>query len=292
MRARRALLYVPGSEQNKIDKALGLGADAVCLDLEDGVSPSMKVEARQLVADALAHLDFGRSERLARMNGLGSGLELLDLEALVPARPDAIVIPKVAEAEQMRHVSEVVRVLEIEHAIPSGSIGLIALIESARGVIHLPQIAGADPRLRALIFGAEDFAADVGATRTTEGVEISYARSAVVTACAAFELDAIDQVFLDFRDPEGLRADSVRGMQLGFTGKQVIHPAQVPIVQEVFTPTDEAIARALRITEAAAEQLAQGRGAFALDNKMVDLPIIKAAEKVLERARAAGKLPE
>src|SRR5581483_4411444 len=131
---------------------------------------------------------------------------------------------------------EIVRVLEIDHGIPPGSTALIALIESARGVLNVAQIAAADSRLQALIFGAEDYAADVGATRTREGLEVLYARSAIVTACAAFGLQAIDLLYLDFRDLEGLRAEARRGAQLGYTGMQVIHPNQVPVVQEAFTP--------------------------------------------------------
>ncbi len=290
MRARRALLYVPGSDTRKMTKAAGLGADSVCLDLEDGVAPNQKVPARSLVAKALRSLDFGKSEKLARINAIGSGFEADDLDAIVPARPDGIVIPKVNDADQVRGVSEQIKNLEAANGIPEGAIALIGMIENARGVLNLAQIASADARLQALIFGAEDYAADVGAIRTREGIEVLYARSAVVTACAAFGLQAIDLLFLDFHNSEGLRVEAQRGAQLGYSGMQVIHPNQVPIVQEVFTPNDSAIAEAQRIVDAAAENLAQGRGAFALDGKMVDMPIIKAAERVLARARAAGKI--
>jgi citrate lyase beta subunit len=289
LRARRALLYVPGNETRKIEKAATLGADAVCLDLEDGVAPNRKAEARTAIANALQNLDFGKSEKLARINAVGSGLEQEDLAALVPAHPDAIVIPKVSDADQIKWVSA--RLLELEQAygMERSSIGLIGMIENARGVINLATISSADARLEALIFGGEDYAADVGATRTLEGMEVLYARSAVVTACAAFGLQAIDLLFLDFRDPDGLRLEATRGAQLGYAGMQVIHPNQVPIVQQVFTPDDAAIANAKKIVEAAHANLAAGHGAFALDNKMVDMPIIKAAERVLARARAADQ---
>lgn len=290
MRARRCILYVPGSETRKIDKAVTLGADAVCLDLEDGVAPNKKPEAREIVAHALRSIGFGGSEKLARINAIGSGLESDDLEAIVPARPDAIVIPKVSGAPQVQWVSERIRQLEIEHAMEGTSIALIGMIESALGVINLREIASADARLEALIFGAEDLAADVGAARTREGMEVLYVRSAIVTACAAFGLQAIDLLYLDFRDPEGLRAEALRGAQLGYAGMQVIHPNQVPIVQEAFSPSAEKIANAKKIVDAAREHLNAGRGAFALDDKMVDMPIIKAAERVLAQARAAGKL--
>jgi citrate lyase beta subunit len=290
LRARRAILYVPGNETRKIEKAVTLGADSVCLDLEDGVAPNRKAEARETIARAFRTLDFGASEKLGRINGVGTGFEQEDLEAIVPARPDGIVVPKVNEADELRWVSARLAELEAREGIARGAIALIGMIESARGLVNVAHIANADARLEALIFGAEDYAADVGATRTREGLEVLYARSAIVAACAASGIQPIDLLYLDFRDPEGLHAETLRGAQLGYVGTQVIHPNQVPIVQEVFTPDDAAIAQAKRIADAAAEHLAQGRGAFALDNKMVDMPIIKAAERVLARARAAGKL--
>jgi citrate lyase beta subunit len=290
IRARRALLYVPGSEPRKIEKAAALGADSVCLDLEDGVAPTRKAEARQLVAHAFRTLDFGKSEKLGRINGIGTGLEQDDLAALVPARPDGIVVPKVNDAEELRWAGEQIGELETREGIERGSIALIGMIESARGLLNVAQIASADARVHALIFGAEDYAADVGARRTREGLEVLYARSAIVAACAAFGIQAIDLLFLDFRDPEGLRAEALRGAQLGYAGMQVIHPNQVPIVQAIFTPDAAEIEKAKRIVDAARENLQAGRGAFALDNKMVDMPIIKAAERVLARARAAGQV--
>ena len=290
LRARRAILYVPGNETRKIEKAITLGADSVCLDLEDGVAPNRKVDARETIARAFRTLNFGASEKLGRINGVGTGFESDDLEALVPARPDGIVVPKVNDADELRWVSARIGEIEKRENLPEGSIALIGMIESARGLVNVAQIANADARLEALIFGAEDYAADVGATRTREGTEILYARSAIVVACAAFGIQAIDLLFLDFRDADGLRAETLRGAQLGYVGTQVIHPNQVPIVQAVYTPDDATIAQAQRVADAAAEHLAQGRGAFALDNKMVDMPIIKAAQRVLARARAAGKI--
>lgn len=290
MRARRTLLYMPGTDWHKIDKATSLGADSVCLDLEDGVAPNRKAEARETVARALKILDFHRSECLARINAIGSGLEADDLAAVLAARPAVIVIPKVASAEQVKWVSD--RIAEVEQAQgwPTGEIRIIAVIESARGLLNLPQIAGAVKRLDALIFGAEDYAADVGAIRTPAGSEVLYARSAVVAAAAAFDLQAIDLLYLDFRDTEGLRKEARRGAELGYAGMQVIHPNQIGPVQEVFTPDDAAIAYALRVVQANHEQQASGSGAFALDGKMIDMPIVKAAERVLARARAARRI--
>jgi citrate lyase beta subunit len=289
MRARRALLYVPGSDLHKIEKTAQLYVDSVCIDLEDGVAASRKAEARETLAHAHSTLEW-KSERLARINAIGSGLESADLHAVLPVHPDGIVIPKVADADQVHWVCDRVAAFERSKDWPEGSIGLIAMIESARGLLNLPQIAGADPRLQALVFGAEDYAADVGATRTREGTEVLYARSAVVSTAAAFDLQAIDLLFLDFRDPDGLREEATRGAQLGYAGMQIIHPNQIDPVQGAFTPDDAAIANAQRIVQAYAGHQASGTGAFALDGKMVDMPIVRAAERLLARAQAAGKL--
>jgi citrate lyase beta subunit len=290
MHARRALLYVPGSDLRKMDKATRLNADSVCLDLEDGVAANRKVQARGTLAQALGTLDFGRSERLARINAIGTGLEADDLKAILPAHPDGVVIPKVASADHVHWVSEQISAFEHAQNWPAGGIALIAMIESASGVLNLAQIAGADPRLQALVFGAEDYAANVGATRTRNGNEVLYARSAIVAAAAAFDLQAIDLLFLDFNDAEGLRVEAQRGAQLGYAGMQTIHPNQIGPVQETFTPDDASIAYALRVVEANKEHQSSGTGAFALDGKMVDRPIVMSAERVLTRARAAGKI--
>ncbi len=290
MRSRRALLYVPGNEQRKIEKAATLHVDSVCLDLEDGVAPNRKREARVAVARALRELDFGRAERLARINAIGSGLEEDDLVAILPARPDGIVVPKLSSADQVRWVSQRIAAFEGAQGWGQRSVLLLAMIETARGIVDLPQIASADARLEGLIFGAEDYAADIGAIRTRAGWEVLYARSAVVTCAAAFGLQAIDLLDVDFRDLERLRDEARQGASMGFAGKQIIHPNQIAPVQEAFTPDEDAIGQAQRIVQAAAEHQAAGSGAFALDGKMVDSPIVKGAERVLARARAAGKI--
>ena len=290
MRARRGLLYMPGDDLHKIQKAITLGVDTICMDIEDGVALNRKQAARDTIVDALQTLDFGKSERLVRINPVGSGLENDDLQSVLPYRPDGIVIPKVQEGQQVRWVGEKISEFERQHAWPAGGIILLALVESARAIVNLAEIASASFRLQGLIFGAEDLAGDIGAVRTRPGWEVFYARSAAVTYAAAFGLQAIDIVFLDFKDEQGLQAESIQGVQMGYSGKQLIHPNQVAPVQEVFSPSDEAIAQALRVLEAAAQQQEAGKGAFALDGKMVDAPVVKTAEWVLARARAAGKI--
>lgn len=289
MRARRALLYVPGDDLHKIQKAISLGVDCVCMDLEDGVAVNRKEPARFNVHQALQTLSFGETECLVRINPVGSGLELLDLEQVLPGKPGGVVIPKVESGDQIRWVSTQLAEAERRSCLSPSEIILIAVVETARGIINLPEIIGADPRLQALIFGAEDFASDLGAIRTPEAWEVFYARSAIVTHAAAGNLQAIDQVFINFNDTEGLIHDARQGANMGFSGKQIIHPKQVQPVQEVFTPSDEAVVYALRIMEAFKSSQEAGKGAFALDGKMIDAPIIKSAQRVLEKARAAGK---
>ena len=290
MHSRRALLYMPGDDRRKIEKATTLGVDCVCMDMEDGVALTRKTEARAVIAEAMKELDFGGAERCIRINSVGSGFEKFDLAAAVATNPDAIVVPKVETARQVRVISEYIEVYEISSKMPLRTIRMLVGVETARGILNLKEIAEVDKRLEAIIFGAEDYAASIGATRTTEATEVLYARSAVVTACAANDLQAIDMVYIDFRDIEGLRAEAREGARLGFSGKQIIHPNQVTPVQEAFTPSQEAIAYAQRVVNAFSASQKEGRGAFALDGKMIDMPLLKNAQKVLERAKAAGKI--
>jgi citrate lyase beta subunit len=289
MHSRRALLYMPGDDRRKIEKATTLGVDSICMDMEDGVAANKKAEARAVIAQAMKELEFGDSECCIRINSIGSSLEKRDLVAALAAEPNSIVVPKIESAEQVRWVSERIETYELTSHLNVGSIRLLIGVETAKGILNLKEIAEADKRLEAIIFGAEDYAASIGATRTKEGTEVLYARSAVVTACAANDLQAIDMVYIDFRDLEGLRVEAEQGAGLGFSGKQIIHPNQVIPVQEAFTPSDEAIEYAKRVVESFKASEKEGKGAYALDGKMIDMPLLKNAQKVLERAKAAGK---
>ena len=288
---RRSLLFLPGDSQRKIEKAAGLDVDCVVMDLEDGVALSRKAEARRTVRRALADVDFGHSERLVRVNAAESLLFVEDLRDAFgeDARPDGVVLPKVDDAEAVQQLSHALDEIERLHGWPTHGIHILAVIETARGVLNLREIAQADARLSALLFGAEDFASSVGAIRSVEGREVLYARSAVVTAAAAFDLQAIDQVFFDLHNMEGFTRDCVEGRGLGYDGKMAIHPRQVEPIHQAFTPSAEEIARARRIVEAHNAQQAQGVGAFELDGRMVDGPVVVAAERVLALARQAEK---
>jgi len=289
MHARRALLYMPGDDRHKIEKALTLGVDCICMDMEDGVAPNRKSAARQVIAAALGELAFGGSEKTARINAVGSGLESEDIEAILPCRPDGIVLPKVESLDQVGWAAGRIETAELAHGWPVNSIRILAGVETARGILNLKEIAS-HPRLDGVIFGGEDYAASVGAVRSSQSMELLFARSAVVIVAAAFGLQAIDIVNIDFHDMDALRREAVFGAGLGYSGKQVIHPTQVGPVQEAFTPTDEAVRQARQLVEAFEARQKVGSGVYALEGKMIDLPLVKAARGVLARAAAAGKI--
>lgn len=284
MRPRRTLLFMPGDDRRKIEKGAGLDVDAVVMDLEDGVALSRKEAGRDVVRHALETFDFGETERLVRINPADSDLYEEDLTTTIDGRPDGYVIAKVESAEQVKRVSAWLAVAERERDWPEGTVRLLAMIETAGGLLSAPDVAAADERLEALIFGAEDFAGQVGATRTVEGREILYARSVVLVAAAASGRQAIDTVYVDLHDLEGLRADAETAAQLGFDGKLAIHPRQVAVLSEIFTPVPEEVDAARRLIEAFEAHQAAGTGVFEYEGKMVDMPMIRAARRVLARA--------
>jgi len=281
---------MPGDDRRKIEKSTTLGVDSICMDMEDGVAANRKAEARTVIALAMKELDFKNSERCIRINSVGSDLEKFDLAAALTTNPDAIVVPKIESAEQVKWVSEHIETHELASHKPIGTVRLLIGVETAKGIMNLREIAEADKRLEAIIFGGEDYAASIGAIRTKAATELLYARQAVVTACAANDLQALDIVFIDFKDPEGLRVEAEEGAGFGFSGKQIIHPNQVQVAQEAFTPSAAAIEYAKRVVDAFEVSQKEGKGAFALDGKMIDMPLLKNAQKVLDRAKAAGKI--
>ena len=289
MHPRRALLYVPGDDRHKIEKALTFGVDSICMDMEDAVALNHKVDARLTIARALQELFFKQSEKLVRINPVGSGMEKEDLQAILPQHPDGIVMPKIESLAQIQWVHARLETAELDYGWPINSIRLLVGVETPKAILNLKEIAS-HPRLDALIFGGEDFAAALGATRTREAAELMYARQAILTAAAAFGLQAIDIVNVDFGNLEAVREEALAGARLGFTGKQIIHPGQVEPVQSAFTPNDEAIQNAKKIIAAFESHQKAGQGVFAVDGRMIDMPIVKNAQKVLERAKAAGKL--
>ncbi len=268
---RRSVLFSPGDQPDLLRKAPETGADVLVFDLEDGVGPD-KSRAREVVAEALAEIDPD-AELCVRVNPPGAGLEK-DAAALAGApAPDSVMVPKVDGPAGIEAVVEAV-----ETELP-----VLAVLETAAGVLHAEAIARAEP-VEGLLLGAEDLAADTGARRSESGEEIAHARGRVVLAAAAAEVDAIDTLYTDFEDREGVAADTERAAAFGFDGKMAIHPAQVPVINEAFTPDPEDIEWARRVLEAADGET----GVFAVDGEMIDAPLLAQAERTLARAAAAG----
>ena len=288
VKARRALMYVPGSDDRKLVKAAGLGIDGVILDLEDGVAFNRKDEARDGILKALTSIDYGRTERWVRINPIYSGRAEDDLRAVLPGKPDGILIPKVDHADTVRKVDELIAAAVDEQGWRVGSIAIALLIENALAFVNLAALCQSSPRVQALVFGAEDFCADTGVTRTAEARELLYARSSLVMHASAFGLHAIDMVQVNYLDTVLLEKECRDGVELGFTGKTVVHPSQIEIVQRAFTPSPQLIEYAKQIMEGAAETQREGKGVFTHEGKLVDLPVVKRAESILARARAAG----
>lgn len=291
MRIRRALLFMPGDDRAKIEKGAGLDVDSIIMDLEDGVALNRKAPARETVLKALKEVPFNDIECLVRINPVTylHSMWQHDLETTLPGRPDGYVIPKVENAEQIHRVAEIITQFEKQQRWTEGEIRLLAIIESAKGVVNLNAIASSSDRLDGLIFGAEDLAGDIGAMRTPDGWEVFYARSAVVIHAAAYRLQAIDTPFVDLTvEDSQLLTETEQAHYMGYTGKLAIHPKQVPVIQSVFTPTHAQIERAQALITAHNAHQAEGTGVFVHEGKMVDMPMIRAAETVIARAHAAG----
>jgi citrate lyase subunit beta/citryl-CoA lyase len=281
--ARRSLLFSPGDRPELMRKAPGAGADVVVFDLEDAVAPTRTEEAREAVSAVLTDPDFDPAcEVCVRVNA-DPAMADDDLAAALAGDPrlDSVMLPKAESADDVTTLSGLVE----DHG---AGLPVIALCESAAGVLHAEAIAAADAT-DAVAFGAEDLAADVGATRTDEGTEVLYAREHVVLAAAAADVDAIDTVFTDIEDHEGLREETGFALELGYDGKMCIHPGQVGVVNDAFTPDAAEVERARKVLEAAAEADEAKRGVFRVDGEMVDAPLVAQAERVRERARAADE---
>ncbi len=282
-RARRALLFVPGTRPDRFEKALASGADAVCVDLEDAVAPERKAEARANALAFLAAASGGATggetgvELTLRINAIGSASGRSDLDELTAGggRPDAVMVPKVDGPESVQRLAD-----RLASWMPDRAPAVLPLVESAAGLHQVEEIASASPHVGGLVFGGVDLAAEL---RCSTGWEaLLYARSRVVHAAALAGVPAIDMPFLDVHDVDALAREARAARELGFAGKLVIHPAQVSTVQDAFTPTVDEVDRARRVVEAAEQ--ARGRGAFLLDGRMVDEPVLRAARDTLARA--------
>ena len=285
---RRSMLFLPGNAPKMIINGNYLGSDAVIFDLEDAVAPDQKDAARLLVRNVLGALEFDRVETIVRINSIDTPYWQKDLEAIVPQRPNIIMLPKTGTAHDVEVVDDYLTALEEKLGMEAGTVRLMPLIETALGIENAYFIAAARPRVVALFLGAEDLTADLRCKRTKEGREIDYARSRMVNAARAAGVDVYDTPFTDVNDDEGIVADATYAKSLGFTGKASISPRHITAINTVFSPTKADIAYAYEVMDAIAEAKAQGKGAIALRGKMIDAPIVARAQQTIEAAQALG----
>jgi len=288
-RLRRSRLYLPGNEPKYFINA-GLHApDAVILDLEDSVHYAEKDAARLLVRNALRSVDFGSAERMVRINQ--SPLGLADLEEIVPQGPDVILIPKVETAAQVTEVDAAMVRITGQHGL-TRPIWLMPILESALGIENAFSIATASERICALTIGLEDYTADLGVVKTVTGSESLYARQRVVNAAHAAHIQAIDSVFGDVADMDGLLRWGEASRAMGFEGMGCIHPMQIEVIHRTFAPSQAELDKALKVVAAFEEAQAQGLGVVSLGSKMIDAPVVNRALKLVERAKQMGLLSQ
>ena len=287
---RRSLLFTPGDNEHRMVKALTLDADAVCFDLEDAVAPEHKEGARRLVAEVLranpATPGGAGPERVVRINALDSDEYRADLSVVIPAAPQAIMVPKAEDPTAVTRFLDDIGREEASAGISVGTTRVLLIFETALGVLQSLAVArAAGLRLSGVLFGAEDLAADVGMVRTSSSNEVLMARSTVALTGAACRVPAMDQVFTDIQDTAALEAEAMAARKLGYAGKMAIHPGQLAPIHRAFTPSVPEVQAALALLKAAREH---GGGVFRHDGRMIDQPLITQAERVIEVARKAG----
>jgi citrate lyase subunit beta / citryl-CoA lyase len=293
---RRSLHFVPGANDRMLSRALDTAADGLVLDLEDAVTPARKDDARRAVAEWLATVDFRGKQRTVRMNPLDTPWGLADIGTTMAHPPDAYVVPKVSTLAELELIHGEISRLENAHGHPPGGVGLILVAtETPLAVINLPTFPQC-PRVIALSWGAEDLSAALGASRNRhpDGRYLDvyrHCRVQTLLSAAAGGVQPIDTVYVDIRDRDGLEAECREAAWMGFTGKITIHPDQIDIVNAAFTPSPEEVAEAERLLAAMAEAEASGRMAIAFEGKMVDVPHLNRAKRVLARARMIREQP-
>ena len=284
---RRSLLFLPGNNPNMLINAGCLGADAVIFDLEDAVSPAEKDAARILVRNTMRYMELS-CERIVRINSVDTDFWREDINAILPERPNSVLLPKTASAADIIAVDEYISDIEKSLGLEVGSVGIIALIETALGVENAFLIATASKRVKGLFLGAEDLTADLQCKRTKGGREIEYARTRLVVAARAAGVDVYDTPFTDVNDDEGIVIDTELAKALGFTGKASISPRHVDVINSVFSPSIEEIDYAYEVIDAIRRAKAEGKGAISLRGKMIDAPIVARAERTVAMARELG----
>jgi len=291
---RRSLHFVPGGNERMMQKALTLPADGLILDLEDAVTPDKKAATRPVVRGWLQTLDFGGRERWVRMNPIFSEYAEADLAETIAGRPDGYIMPKPRRAEDVRRVVALLEGLEARHGLPVGSTRLIPIAtETPEGLLNIREVAAASPRIVAIAWGIEDLGAAMGLPRVRddEGRYLDiprYARVMCAVAAAASGVEAIDTVYTDIADIDGLARECREGVAMAFTGKISIHPNQIEVINREFTPSRAEADEALALIAAFDEHARRGAGAFAWKGQMMDMPHLTRAKKIAARARAAG----
>ena len=288
-RLRRSMMFVPGNNPGMIRDAHIYGSDCIMFDLEDSVSINEKDAARFLVYKALTSLKYGKKELVVRINDLGSGLGVTDLEAMVRAQPDVIRLPKTETAQDVTDCETEIARIEREIGLPEGKTKMMAAIESAKGVLNAYDIARSSSRLIGIALGAEDYVTDLRTTRSPEGIELLFARSMIVNAARAAGIAALDTVYSDVNNEEGFIAEATLIKKLGFDGKSIINPRQIEPLHRVFTPTEKDIIKAKAIMEAIAEAELRGSGVASLNGKMIDRPVEIRARRLLNLAEHASE---
>jgi citrate lyase subunit beta/citryl-CoA lyase len=264
------------------------GADGVLLDLEDSVQGREKDAALRLVSHFVRDTDFGNVIVTVRVNGADTPWFERDLEEIVPARPDAIRIPKCHSPESIGHADKIIGQLEKKHGLVPGSVKIHAMLETALGIERAYDIAAASERVEALTLGGQDLTADMGVQKTRDGVELMYARGRVVMAAKALSKLAFDTVWTDLNDADGLANEAKLAVQMGFSGKAAIHPSQVEVINEAYRPNPKELRRAFRIVEAADIAEREGKGVVSVEGRMVDAPVVTRAYSLIELGRLYG----
>jgi citrate lyase subunit beta/citryl-CoA lyase len=285
----RTLLFVPGNQERRLEKAYLIPADALILDLEDSVPPSEKDPARKIVAASIDGLAASGKEIFVRINSLPTPYAVSDIKAVVTGRLGGICLPKSESADDIHRADALLADAEKETGLRMGSTSILALIETPKGIMNAYEITSTSPRIIGAIFGAEDFTLEMGVNRTKEGSEIYYPRTVLAVACHAASVLAIDSVYTDVRDTEGLIGETRTVARMGFQGKAVIHPDQVGPVNQVFVPSADEISQAHRVVQAFEAAVERGQASTSIDGKMIDTPIAARARKVLTLAEFIAK---
>jgi len=285
---RRSMLFLPGNNPNMLINGNYLGADAVIFDLEDAVAPAEKDAARLLVRNTMRYMPFDRCEMIVRINSADTPYWMKDLDAILPCKPDLILLPKTGTPADVATVDAYMAQVEEKLGFAKNTIGLMLLIETALGVENAYAVASASDRVKAIFLGAEDLTADLQCKRTKEGREIEYARTRLVVAARAAGVDVYDTPFTDVNDDEGIVKDAQLARDLGFTGKASISPRHIQAINSVFSPTPKEVDYAYEVMDAIALAKEQGKGAIALHGKMIDAPIVARAQRTLDIAKLLG----